>query len=385
MKLAIITTHPIQYYAPIFRLMAQRARLDLMVFYTWGESSAKKFDPGFGATVNWDIPLLEGYPYTWADNISQDPGTHHFRGIITPGLIAQIEDWGADALLVFGWAWQGHLKTLRYFKGKIPIYFRGDSTLRAENTGPKRWVKSLFLRWVYRHVDLAFYVGTRNLAYFKKYGLNDRQLVFAPHAIDNERFGRDREAEAEALRSALGIKREAILLLYAGKFEPVKNVAQLVAAFRQLLHPGLHLLLVGNGPLEASLRQLASATPLAGNIHFRDFTNQSTMPVVYQACDLFCLPSVSETWGLAVNEAMACGKAVLVSEQVGCAPDLVREYRTGLVFKGYPPRTLESCLSRLTRSKRELAELGENARSMIQDWSFEHIVTAIENCLLKMN
>ncbi|HJP62591.1 MAG TPA: glycosyltransferase family 4 protein [Mucilaginibacter sp.] len=379
-RLAIVTSHPIQYYAPIFRLLQQRGEVDIMVFYTWGEQSAKKYDPGFGATVSWDIPLLDGYPYTWVENVSADPGTHHYKGIANPKLTQQISDWKPDAIMVIGWAWQSHLKVMRYFKGKVPVYFRGDSTLLAEPGGIKRLVKSIFLKWVYKHADIAFYVGTNNKAYFKKYGLKEDQLIFAPHAIDNDRFGQDFSTQANELRSSLNVKPEEIVVLFAGKFEPVKNVELLVSAFIKLNRPDTHLLLVGNGPLENRLKELALGSR---NIHFRGFTNQSEIPGVYQACDLFCLPSVSESWGLAVNEAMACGRAVLVSDTVGCAADLVNEGYNGLVFKSGDAQALISSLTELTQSKDELIKFGKKSRSMIQEWSFEKIAEAIENTLCK--
>src|SRR5258708_7201810 len=138
MRLAIITTHPIQYYAPVFKLLQERQQLTIMVFYTWGEGAEVKYDPGFGATIAWDIPLLDGYPFTWVYNTACDPGSHHYKGIINPGLIQQVQQWEADAILVFGWAYQSHLKCLRYFKGRIPTYFRGDSTLLDEPKGLKK-------------------------------------------------------------------------------------------------------------------------------------------------------------------------------------------------------------------------------------------------------
>lgn len=382
MRLAIVTTHPIQYYAPIFKLLQQSGKLDIMVFYTWGEQSAKKYDPGFGATVSWDIPLLDGYPYTWAENTSDDPGTHHYKGIINPKLTQQISEWKPDAIMVIGWAWQSHLKAMRYFKGKVPVYFRGDSTLLVQPKGIKGLIRSIFLKWVYKHVDIAFYVGTNNKAYFKKYGLRDDQLVFAPHAIDNERFGHDLSVQAGELRSSIGLKPDDILVLFAGKFEPVKNVELLVSAFVKLNRPGVHLLLVGNGMLEGRIRELATNNPY---IHFKGFTNQSEMPVVYQACDLFCLPSVSESWGLAVNEAMAGGRAILVSDTVGCAADLVKQGQNGSVFKSGDENDLLEHLDLLTRPKEELIKFGGKSRDAIQQWSFANIAAAIEHTLCHDN
>src|SRR5580693_1694375 len=119
MKLAIVSTHPIQYNAPWFRLLFERAKVRTRVFYTWGESAhGAKYDPDFDRKIEWDIPLLEGYDYTFVKNTAADPGTHHFKGIINPGLIKEIEEWSPDAILIFGWNFHSHLKSIRYFYGK---------------------------------------------------------------------------------------------------------------------------------------------------------------------------------------------------------------------------------------------------------------------------
>ncbi len=145
MRLAIITTHPIQYYAPVFKLLHERQRIEIKVFYTWGENAINKFDRGFDKMVSWDIQILDGYPFEWMKNTSNDPGSHHFKGITNPWATRQINDWKPDAILVYGWAYHSHLKALRYYKNKIPVYFRGDSTLLSESTGIKKILKYIFL------------------------------------------------------------------------------------------------------------------------------------------------------------------------------------------------------------------------------------------------
>ena len=172
-KLAIITTHPIQYNAPLFSLLSKRNKIGIKVFYTWGDSVLKsKFDPGFGKDISWDIPLLEGYAYEFVKNVSPDPGSHHFGGIDNPNLVARIKEWQPDAVLVYGWSFKSHLKCIRHFKNKIPVYFRGDSTLLNEKNVFKKLTRKIFLGWVYSYVDKALYVGTHNKEYFSKRGLN---------------------------------------------------------------------------------------------------------------------------------------------------------------------------------------------------------------------
>jgi glycosyltransferase involved in cell wall biosynthesis len=378
MRLAIITTHPIQYYASVFKLLADK--IDVKVFYTWGNGAQEKFDPGFGKTIAWDIPLLEGYSYEWVKNIALNPGSHHFKGIINPSLINQIKLWQADAVLVYGWAYDSHLKAMRHFKNKIPVYFRGDSTLLDAKPGTKQLLRAVFLRWVYGHVDHAFYVGSNNDAYFKKYGLKDKQLTFAPHAIDNDRFAAARGEEASKIRSDFGIKPADTLILFAGKFEEKKSPDLLLNAFLTLDVPNTHLLFVGNGILEETLKTNAFKNSY---VHFLSFQNQLAMPAIYHACNLFCLPSQGpgETWGLAVNEAMAAGKPVLVSNKCGCATDLVNPGVTGEIFEAGNASSLKKKLNSLIGEKNGLTILGSNAKAKIAGWTFSKQADAMLNVI----
>lgn len=385
-KLAIVTTHPIQYNAPIFRLLTERNNILVKVFYTWGESVLKeKFDPGFNKVIEWDIPLLQGYDYSMVKNVSKQPGSHHFRGIINPGLIGDIEKWGADAVLVFGWSFQSHFSCLRHFHGKIPVIFRGDSNLLDQGKNFfKDKIRQLFLSFVYKHADFFLFVGKANRDYFVHAGVDASKLFFVPHAIDNKRFA---SKTNYTIRKSLSLKDDTILFMYAGKFEEKKNVGMLIEAFAKIESSNAHLLLTGNGPEENSLKlKVHQLGELSRNrIHFLDFQNQSMMPDLYQSCDVFVLPSKGpgETWGLSINEAMASSRAVLVSNKCGASLDLVKEGVNGYVFQSNVVESLTEKINLLAQSKEKITELGNYSFRIISEWSFENICLAIEKILSK--
>lgn len=376
-KLAIVCTHPIQYYAPVFKLLTDRNRIDVKVFYTLGEEqSTNKHDAGFGRTIEWDLPLLTGYAWRFLKNVSRRPGTERFSGICNPDAIAEISAYAPDAILIYGWSNKSHLSLIKYFKNKIPVIFRGDSTMLDQQSRFKGFFRKLFLKWVYRHIHRALYVGSANKQYFLELGVSHDRLIFCPHAIDNDRFSKANPAEVLKLRRELGLGSEDRLVLFAGKLEPKKNPAVLLQAISDLKLANVHLLVMGNGVLQIDLKNRFGN---CRNIHFRNFENQSKMPVIYHACDVFCLPSrgPGETWGLAVNEAMAAGKAVIVSTKVGCAADLVRE-ENGLVFETECLSSLKQALESILNNKDKLVVMGENSARIISRWSFEMQVVAIE-------
>ena len=325
-KIAIISSHPIQYNAPLFALLAKEPEIDLMVFYTWGDAAlGPKYDPDFGKVIDWDIPLLDGYNYKFLKNTSKKPGSHHFKGIINPTLIKEIEDWGADIVWVWGWSFDSHLKAMRHFKGKVPVWFRGDSTLLDEPKGfsLKKILRRIFLKWVYSNVDKAFYVGTHNKAYFKAHGLNENQLVYTPHAIDNKRFSYDDELlkqERVQFKAKHGIEENSTVILYAGKLEPRKNPLFLIQMMRNIKSNKFKLIIVGNGPLLPTLNDELKNDE---RVIFSDFVNQKWMPNLYRIANFLILPSVSETWGLALNEALASGTPIIANDKCGGAIDLI--------------------------------------------------------------
>ena len=382
MRLAVVTTHPIQYYAPLFRRVADAESIDLRVFYGWRGSTEASYDPGFEQEVQWDLPLLEGYDHTFVPNESDDPGTHHFRGLVNPELVPRIEEWGPDAVLLFGWSWQSHLQALRHFSGQVPVLFRGDSTLIDEQFGLRTMVRRAWLWWVYRHVDCALYVGTNNRQYFEAHGLGDEQLHWVPHAIENQRFYDSDDiyvAEAHVWGNELGISSEESVILFAGKLERKKAPDVLVDAFRHAELPNTHLVMVGSGPLEEKLREAGDEH---SRIHFLGFQNQSKMPIVYRLGDLFVLPSrgPGETWGLAVNEAMACGCAVIVSDKVGCAPDLVGD-ENGAVVPAEDVMALRNTLDDLLQDRETLSGMGQFSRERISDWTIEKAAARMEEAV----
>jgi len=386
MRLAIITTHPIQYYAPWFRLLAKRNIVFPKVFYTWCQSyKGVKFDPGFGKKIEWDIPLLEGYEYTFVKNTASDPGSHHYNGIINPTLISEVKQWEPNAVLVIGWNFKSHLKCIRYFHNKITVFFRGDSTLLDEQSQLKKILRRIFLKWIYHYIDYALYVGSNNKKYFLAYGLKERQLIFTPHAIDNERFAEPAEIyerEAVLWRREIGIKEDDIVVLFAGKLEPKKNPFLLLELAKKITDKRLKFIFTGNGVLEEELKSSAFNDE---RIRFIDFQNQQKMPVLYRLGDIFILPSKGpgETWGLAINEAMACNRPVIISDKVGCSTDLVKNNINGIIFNITSPDRLIGFIKQLLQDDTLIKKMGNQSTQIIKDFSFQHIVSAIENLMVQ--
>ncbi len=338
MRLAFIVSHPIQYYVPIYRDLAARGGVEVKVFYTWRDAQVAR-DQKFQREFAWDIPLTDGYDFEVVPNTAADPGTHHRGGLRNPELLRRVLDWLPDAVHLTGYNYHSHTRAMRAFgRAGVPVIFRGDSHL-LDGRGPWwRWqIKRQVLRRVYRWPRAFAYVGQANRDYYRAFGVPEEKLFHVPHTIEVERFAEPddaHEAAARAWRQELGIPEGRKVFLYAAKFESRKRPMELLEAFLGANLGGAMLLFAGSGELESALKARALAGAGDKQVVFLPFQNQSTMPVVYRLGDCLVLPSgYAETWGLAVNEAQACGRPALVSDHVGCAKDIIKAGTHGLTFR----------------------------------------------------
>jgi glycosyltransferase involved in cell wall biosynthesis len=376
-RVAIIVSHPIQYYVPLYKRLARQEGITIKVFFTWHSAKEAVKDHGFQQTFSWDIPLTDGYTSEVVPNSAARPGTRHFFGLRNPALLDVVLAWEPDVVHVTGWAWLSHLQALRAFAARgIPTLFRGDShLLDPQDNGPKWWIKRALLRRVYAWPKLFLVVGSANRAYYEAFGVDADRLFSCPHSIDVGRFAEPAEEyEREALqwREQLGIEKDRIVLLFAGKLEPKKRPVDLMRAVQAINDPRCVLILVGNGELDDQVNSLAASCP--ERFRVLPFQNQSRMPIVYRLGDLFVLPSShGETWGLGVNEAIACGRPVLVSNRVGCAADVINQ-SCGQVFDINGHDALARSLMELTRDVQNLKHLG--LRAAKRAWDYDVGITA---------
>lgn len=381
-RLAIVASHPVQYYAPWFRLLAATPRLDLQAFYLWDfgvdRGGGGKVDEKFGVGVTWDVPLLSGYIHEFVPNAAADAGTHRFGGLHNPDLGARLAAFDPDAVLVFGYAYRSLVRLLTVDRVRHPALrrakwlFRGDShDLGGRPGGMKKALKRRLAAAAFARFDRFLAVGEANAEYFVARGVSADRVHHAPHCVDNARFAAASTPAAGAeLRANLDISSDAAVVLFAGKFEPKKDPLGVVRAFLVADVPRSMLMMVGSGELEADLQAAAGND---ARVRFLGFRNQTEMPAAYAAADLLALPSVgrSETWGLAVNEAFACGTPAIVSDRVGCGPDLVSGRESGLVVPAGDADALADAFRSVLTDRPRLAEWGENARRVITEYSYE--------------
>jgi glycosyltransferase involved in cell wall biosynthesis len=327
-KVVAIANHPIQYQAPLFRKLTECGDVEFAVAFAELPDAAQQ-GQGFGVPFKWDIPLLEGYRWTVLPT-RPVTGVGGRRRVLSPRI--QVRELRADVLLLTGWQTLPLIQMLlAAVQERVPVLMRGESSaLKRRNA-----IVRTFHRALLRRVDGLLVIGTANRAFYESYGVPRTRMFDAPYFVDNGRFGGDADAyrgQRRELRAQYAIPEDAACFVFAGKFEQKKHPEHLLKALALLQgrNPELlvHGLLVGAGALEGSLRDFARLHHLP--VTFAGFLNQTEIAKAYVVSDALVLPSdYGETWGLVVNEAMACGLPALVSDRVGCGPDLVLPGVTG--------------------------------------------------------
>ena len=339
-RIAVVASHPVQYQAPFFRRLAERA--DLTVFFCQRHEPALERAAGYADGFSWDVPLTDGYRHEWLLNIAPRPSVDRFSGCDTPDIADRIAERAFDACIVQGWYLKSYVQAIlacrRY---QVPVLLRGDSQLTTTRSTLKRAIKYWPYRMLLNAVAGHLVVGTANREYLMHYGVPESKLFDVPHAVDDQWFASQaRSARAngsrERERAALGIPADAKVAVFVGRLVDMKRPLDLVRALTDSTVPAnLWGLIVGSGPLERDARALAES--LGARVRFAGFRNQRALPALYATADMLVLPSdARETWGLVANEALAAGVPVIVSDAAGCAHDLAvgeagRRYRMGQI------------------------------------------------------
>lgn len=386
-RIAYFVSHPIQYQAPLLRRIAAEPEIDLEVFFFSDFSVQEYVDPGFGKAIKWDVPLTEGYKYHFLDTWGPKKRYSWLRQPIAKDIAQQLKEGNFDAVWVHGWFWFCSLQAIMVANRLgIPVLLRGESNGLDEPTeGLKKIFKTAFLKWLFNRVSAFLYVGTLNRQFYEYYGVSQKALFPMPYAVNNEYFQEKAQVahqNREHLRESLGLAKGRPIILFSAKLIPKKRPQDVLAAYQLLsadgtTEPEPYLLFVGEGELRPQLEADAQATGWK-SIHFLGFWNQSKLPEMYDLCDCFVLASDFEPWGLAVNEVMNAGKAVIVSEAAGCAPDLVKHQQNGWIFQVGDIKGLAEGME-WTLSHVESA--GQRSLEMIQGWSFEDDVAGLKTAL----
>ena len=388
-RLGYLVSHPIQYQSPMLRYIAQDPDIDLTVFYMSDMSVQGFYDRQFKVQVKWDIPLLGGYRHTFLGRLGGADVTPLLRPVVV-GLKSALKEARLDALWLHGYKHQVQLRAIRAARQlKIPILVRGESNVAGvAEEGLKDRISDRVLERLFKQIDAFLYIGKQNRQFYTERGVDDRKLFPVPYAVDNMRFQqavKEASASRTELLGSLNMIWEAPVILYAGKLTSVKRPLDLLAAYEQVVQrftPGSepYLIYVGDGEERKHLERRIDELRL-NRVRMVGFVNQSELPRYYDLCDMFVLPSERDHWGLAINEVMNAGKPIIVTDKVGCAPDLVHDWENGFVVPAGDVGSLASRLLCLLQDGDLRARMSDASRRLVARFSFEQDLQGIKKAL----
>jgi glycosyltransferase involved in cell wall biosynthesis len=381
--LAVLETHPVQYHAPVYRALESRFGIPVTAIYGSDFSVVGYRDREFGTTFAWDTDLLSGYHAMFLSR-SGSGGAKTPERVSVRGMGQALAAAAPSAVLLTGYSPRFHqLAFYSAWRAGVPILFRGETTDHARaRSRAKAWIRDQALRWLYGRCAALLYVGQRSHRHLRRLAPAAGRLVFSPYCVDASTFECD-EAARKRLRAetrqSLDVTEREIVLLFSGKLVRRKApelLAHAVAGLPAGVRERVTLVFLGDGELRPQLEVLARRLGLH-KVRFLGFQNQTELSRYYHAAELVVLPSVhSETWGLVVNEALHHGVPCVVSEAVGCAPDLVEPGVTGEVCEtGSTPSLTAGLLRAIAMVNR--GDVRDACRARVADYSVERAARGI--------
>ena len=390
-KVLFVCGHPVQYMSPLLRRMAQHPQLEISTAYCRLRGATAGIDPEFGAKIQWDIPLLDGYP--WVEIPNKGTDSEGFWGLYNPGLWKYVREGNFDVVFCL----TGYIRAsfwITYLGCKLSrsaLIFGTDASSLASRDG-RAWkvsIKKLLWPLLFRLADQVLVPSSAGASMMRELAIPADRISLIPFVVDNDRWIEQSDrADRNATRAEWGVSDRELVVLFCAKLQDWKRPLDLLHAFAKAAVPGAVLIFAGEGPLRSQIESEAARLGIAPRVRILGFANQSRLPAVYSAADLFVLPSGYDPCPVVVCEAMLCGCPVVISDQIRGRFDLVRPGLTGDIFPCGDVDALAAVLKRLLSDRAELSALAANARRRMETWSpreyIGSVVTAVERAVSRI-
>jgi glycosyltransferase involved in cell wall biosynthesis len=378
-RVLILSTHVVQYGAPMYRLLSRDPRLDVLVAYCSMQGAEPGMDPEFGMEIQWDEPLMEGYSWVHVPNKSVRPGLGRFFGLWNPGLWKVVREGGFDAVVIYtGYMYASFWISVLAAKSKgIPVLISIDTTTLQPRDHKlwKAWIKPFVVRRVLRVPDaiMAASVAAKRLAL--RLGIPESRLIVIRSGVDKEPWAaRAKNSDPAAIRACWGVPAEAPVVLYCAKLQPWKKPLDLLHAFAKANAPGAYLVFAGEGPQRAELEAESASLGISERVRVLGFVNASHLPGYYRASDLFVLPSEYDPCPLVVCEAMFCGLPVILSDAVLGRLEMIHPGESGYIYPSGDVDALAAILNNVLENPALLQKLKAGVRQQMESWTAEEFL-----------
>lgn len=381
-RLALIASHVIQYQDPFFKLLAADPEIDLTVLFCSRAGAETYRDREMQTTLRWDLEMLQGYRHRFLRNFGTGSG---YTRMINPGVVPELLFGRYDAAIFFlGWGSVTSLLGIAACRMRgLPFFLYGDSSFPPPARTAAQRIRAGFLRMVFGMAAGFLVSGVLNARYYEHYGGSPDRFFLLPWAIDNERFesaSRIGPSERKEMRERFGAGDDRMLIVFSAKLLPRKDPMTLLRAVARMRHRDrAAVLFLGEGELRDALARYGAQNDL--QVHFAGFVNQSDLPKHYAAADVFVLPSTYEPRGAVVNEAMASGLPVIVTDRCGSIGDIVLEGENAFIYSAGDDAALAARLDELVENPALRTRMAARSREIIAGWSYARGVEGVKEAL----
>jgi glycosyltransferase involved in cell wall biosynthesis len=386
-RIAVLNSHPIQYFAPLYAYLNRAPDLEVTALYLSDFSIRGGRDSGFGQDIKWDLDLLHGYRSVFLGDAARTRQPDGFWSLVAPQVWNELRSPSYDVLWLHGHNYAANLIALTAAKSAgLPVMMRGETHLGLPSGRVKSVLRRPVMGALYRLCDRVLAIGSANAAFYRAMGVPKDKIFLVPYSVDNERFVRSATLDGRQrlqIRERFRLPADRPVVLYAAKLTPRKRPGDLIEAVWRLQSTTdrpFTVLMVGSGELERQLRTFCAEYAL-DSVVFTGFINQSELPALYGASDVFVLPSEHEPWGLAVNEAMCAGLPVVVCREVGCVADLVEDGVNGYTPTVGDVEGLAGALQRLIENEDVRRQQGQRSLARILQWGYQQCLDGIRSAL----
>lgn len=362
-RLVLITEIISPYRIPLFNALARRPELDFHVLFLGETDPHLREWRVYWEEITFSFQVLP----SWRKRIGP------YNGLLNAGVSSALNNSQPHAILCGGYSYVASWQALRWAgRHSVPFLLWSESNHQDQRRGLP--VVEFLKRQFFRRCDGFVVPGRAALDYVRAQNISDHPIFTAPNAVDNKLFA----AASQTARQRTTVYRQELGLperyfLSVGRLVREKGLFELVSAYANLdaqLRQRIGLVIVGDGPSRGELQQLASSVS-PGKVVFAGFVHQEELGIYYALAEALVLPTYTDTWGMVVNEAMACGTPVIVSRLAGCTPELIRDGWNGILIEPREVKGLNSAMKRIAEAPELGREMGENSAQLILSYSPE--------------
>lgn len=384
MNFIYLQTHPIQYNVSLFKYLTKNG-LILDVIYLSDFGVNPSFDIEFNKIIKWDIPLLEGYNFTFSKNISPNSSIFSgFFGLINIDIISYLWNRRKQDVLVIipGWNYFSTVLAIgicKIFKIKYTIRFESPLNQELLKKSFFALIKKLILKNIFfKGAYCNFFIGEQNKLFQIYHHVDPSKLIFTPYSVDNYFFSNlynDNFNKKAEIKKSLSIPNDKTILLTSGKLIDKKRPFDLLSAVQMLNSTKYFLIFVGDGPLYDKMKSYISSENI-NNVLLSGFVNQTEIYKYYLIADIYIQASgIGETWGLSINEALNFKCKLVVSDRVGSSIDLVYQGLNGYTYNYADAKSLAGAIEEASMLEYDTSVINS---VILKRYSYQNILTNLK-------